>query len=434
MSTDLVMPSHLPAFLTLPYELRLEIYGLVLDQRLGYYPKSYLSISAVNRQIRQEALPLVLQNSRYFSSLGKLSDWTSRGDPVLLKQIQNVTVHIFEDSLIPIADALASNSKDDIRRARIGPRFWRTMSAPQFGRVNTRSTSRQSLRTRLLSALSLSPADIKIDSSNKDAIASAWDAFTAIKEVKKLWILFKDSTHPSSRRSFPVEQELILDIIATACQNVQEFTVFSDLVSFDYLGHFQDLRQLRFGGYSKSDPEETLKILKSLKKLDTLIIYRYPEGYDIDNNIVTSKLPEYLALTPHVIAQLNPLKHFQVSHMSSIIPSQHLNVPILQALRNHLPWLRIFQLSSDFPLTEDIVEELLDFLAESRITDLKIRVKVPKRFEEGDVMSYFPKTCKNGEASTRNANVADLVHLAMTASGACHHITHVNRMCICDLS
>ncbi|CZR58185.1 uncharacterized protein PAC_08076 [Phialocephala subalpina] len=423
------MSSHLPAFLTLPYELRLEIYGLVLDQRLGYFPRSYLSISSVNRQIRQEVLPLVLRNSRYFSSLEKLSDWASRGDPVLLKQIQNVTVHIFEDSLIPIADALASNSKDDLPRTRIGPRFWRTMSAPQVGRVNTKPTGRQSLRTRLLSALSISPADIKTGSS-KDSIASAWDAFAAIKDVKKLWILFKDSTHPSSRRSFPVEQELILDIIATTCHHVQEFTVFSELVSLDYLSHFQDLRLLRFGGYSKSDPEETLRILKSLKKLDTLIIYRYPEGYDIDNNITTSKLPQYLALTPHVIAQLNPLKHFQVSHMSSIIESQHINVPVLQALRNHLPWLRIFQLSSDFPLMEEIVEDLLEFLAESRITDLKIRVKIPKRFEEGDVVSFFPKTCKNGEASTRNANVPDLVHLAMTASGACHHITHVNRMCV----
>ncbi|KUJ15263.1 uncharacterized protein LY89DRAFT_686044 [Mollisia scopiformis] len=422
------MSSQPPPFLRLPYELRLEIYGLALDQRLGYFPRHYLSISSVNRQIRQEVLPIILSNSRYFSSLEKISDWTSRGDPFLLSQIQNVTVHIFEDSLLQIADALASSINDAISGPRIAPRFWKTMSAPQFGRSNTKAGSRHSLRTKILCALCLSKPEL-VPISSKDAITSTWDAFKAISEVKKLWILFKDSTHPSSRRAFPIEQELILDIIATACERVQDLTVFSDLVSLDYLGHFKDLRRLRFSGYSKSDPEETLKILQSLEKLDTVILYRYPESYDIDNNIITSKLPEYLSVTPNVVASLNPLKHFQISHMSSYVPSQYISTTLLQSLRNHLRTLRIFQLSSDYALTEDIVEELISFLADSRITDIKIRVKIPKRFGERDVMSFFPKTCKNGEASTRNSNVEGLLHLAMTASGACHHITHVNRMC-----
>ncbi|KAE8440575.1 hypothetical protein EG329_007213 [Mollisiaceae sp. DMI_Dod_QoI] len=425
------MSSHLASFLSLPYELRFEIYELVLDQRLGYFPRFYLSIASVNRQVRQEVLPIILQNSRYFSSLEKLSDWTSRGDPSLLNQIQNVTVHMFEDSLLPVADALAGRSKDSALDAKTAPKFWKTISAPQIGRSSIKPAGRHSLRTKILSALGLSPPDLRPGNS-KDAITSAWDAFTAINEVKKLWILFKDNTHPSNRRSFPVEQQLILDIIATACQRVQELTIFSDFVSLDYLGHFQDLRQLRFSGYSKSDPEATLKILQSLKKLDTMIVYRYPESYDIDHSIVTSELPEHLSLTPHVIAQMNPLKHFQVSHMSSALPSQHVNIPILQALRSHLPTLCIFQLSSDYPLTEVIVEQLLSLLAESRITDLKIRVKIPKRYEKMDTETFFPKTCKGGEVSTRDANSSDLVHLAMTASGACHHITHVNRMCICE--
>lgn len=240
----------------------------------------------------------------------------------------------------------------------------------------------------------------------------------------------EDSTHPSSRRSFPVEQELLLDIIATACQQVQDFTVFSELVSLDYLGHFQDLRSLRFSGYSKSSQEETLNILQSLKKLDTLIIYRYPESYDADNNIVTLKLPDYLSITPEVVASMNPLKHIQISHMSSFLPCLHISVPLFQALRHHLSTLRIFQLSSDYALTADVVEELLSLLADSKITDLRIRVKIPKRFEIQDPMGFFPKTCKNGEASTRNSNVEGLVHLVMTASGKYHHITHVNRMCV----
>jgi hypothetical protein len=426
---DIMMLPQLPPLLALPYELRLEIYGLVLDQRLGYFPGSYLSISAANRQIRREVLPLILQNSRYFSSLAQLSDWTSRGDPFLLKQIQNVTVHVFEDSLLPVADALATvSSSVGVPGARVALRFWNTMSARQSGRTNISPGVRSSLR-RKIRALCPLKADLN-PSSNKNAISTAWDAFAAINQVKKLWILFKDSTHPSSRRAFPAEQEFILGIIATACPRVQEFTVFSALVFLDYLGHFQELQLLRFSGYSKSSPEETLKILRSLKKLDRIIIYRYPEKDDIDNNIITSRLPQCLSLTPDVIAQLNPLKHFQVSHMSSLLPSQHLSVPILQSLRHHLPTLRIFQLSSDHPLTEDIVNELLSFLADSKITDLRIRIKIPKRFEKEPAMSFFPKTCKNGEAATRNASPEGLVHLAMTASGACHHITHVNRMCV----
>jgi hypothetical protein len=181
------MSSELPPFLTLPYELRHEIYGLVLDQRLGYFPRFYLSISLVNRQIRREVLPIILQNSRYFSSLDKFSDWTSRGDPFLLKQIQNVTVHVFDDSLMPIAEALAISN--DVKSSGRAPKFWKTVSAPQFGRSSIKPGPRNSLRSRILCALSLTKADL-IPGPNKDAITTAWDAFTAINEVKKLWLLF----------------------------------------------------------------------------------------------------------------------------------------------------------------------------------------------------------------------------------------------------
>lgn len=180
------MSSQLPAFLTLPYELRHEIYGLVLDQRLGYFPRFYLSISLVNRQIRREVLPIILQNSRYFSSLDKFSDWTSRGEPFLLKQIQNVTVHIFDDSLLPIADALAISK--EVKANGRTPKFWKTVS-PQFGRNNIKPGPPNSLRSRILCALCLTKADLS-PGPDKDAITTAWDAFTAINEVKKLWLLF----------------------------------------------------------------------------------------------------------------------------------------------------------------------------------------------------------------------------------------------------
>jgi hypothetical protein len=169
----------------------------------------------------------------------------------------------------------------------------------------------------------------------------------------------------------------------------------SNLSSF--LAHFEDLRLLRFSGYSKSSPEETLSTLKSLNKLETIIIYRYPEMYPKQNGIDISSLHSYLSFTPEVLENLQPLKSIHFSHMTSRISSDHITVPMIHALRPHAESLRSLRIFTDFAVDGDVLLALLDFVASTKLKHLCLSMRIPRRFEKLDVQKYLPITVSRKE-------------------------------------
>jgi len=182
-------------------------------------------------------------------------------------------------------------------------------------------------------------------------------------------------------------------MIAAACKELTHFTFFSSLLPLGPLRNMHNLRLLRFSGYSASSPEETLDIFCSLKYIDTLILFRYPEFYDKDHAIETSELPSHISVTPKVVEKMNPLKSFKISHMTSRVPSFHFTLPMIKALKPHLESLITLNISSDCPINGELFEELLTFIASSRIKDLELQFHVPgQKYEHWDLKAFFPKS------------------------------------------
>jgi hypothetical protein len=87
-----------PTLLTLPQEIRLQIYANLCPSLCLLSPPSLLSsIASVCRQTRQEIFPLVLQVTRYFWTVERLWDWTSQGEQRNLELVSEISFTFTED-------------------------------------------------------------------------------------------------------------------------------------------------------------------------------------------------------------------------------------------------------------------------------------------------------------------------------------------------
>jgi hypothetical protein len=418
-----------PTLLALPVELRLPIYRILLNKYNPHHTKTFLSISLVCHQIRDEILPLIFHYSIYFHSPEKLSKWTSRGDPRLLKLVDNISLHVFEEALVKIRESL-TESKEDPTEEFQATKDWLTIRRPSqveipvSNPVGLASFCRTiwSGSSKIICGNIRSFHQTKDTVGEKDAVTAAWNSFRAISNIRKIWILFRSSNTGPDRNSnlLEKEQQLVLNMIPAACPKVKEFTFFSisNLLPLSFLAHFQDLRLLRFSGYSKSSPEETLSILKSLNNLETIIIYRYPETYPQDNTIRTS-VHSHLSFAPEVLENMQPLKSIHFSHMTSRIPSNHITVPMIHALRTHAESLRSLRVFTDFAVDEDVLLALLDFVASTKLKHLCLSMRIPRRFEKLDVQKYLPSTLLRKEvklAYPRGPNPRDLLDFGVNNS------------------
>lgn len=97
-------------------------------------------------------------------------------------------------------------------------------------------------------------------------------------------------------------------------------------------------------------------------RLDSIIIYRYPEFYGKDHAIVTSRLPEHLCFTAEVLESVQPLKRFQISHMTPRVCSENVKIPVLKASRAHRTSLRKLYIDSMIRLLGSISRSCWDLL------------------------------------------------------------------------
>jgi hypothetical protein len=334
--------------------------------------------------------------------------------------VDNISLHVFEEALVRLRESLAE-SKEDTPEDFQSTKDWLTVRKPSpveipaSNPVGLTSFCRTlwSRSSKIIRGNKRSFHQTKETVGGKDAVTVAWDSFQAISNIRKIWILFRSSrTVPDGNSNLlEKEQQLVLNMIAAACPKVQEFTFFSisNLLPLSFLAHFQDLRLLRFSGYSKSSPEETLSILKSLKNLETIILYRetYPRDRPIDASVHS-----HLAFAPEVLENMQPLRSIQFSHMSYRIPSNHITVPMIHALRRHAESLRSLRIFTEFAVDEDILLALLDFVAGTKLKHLCLRMRIPGRFEKLDVQKYLPSTLSRKKvklAYPRGPNRGDLL-------------------------
>ncbi|KAK0109833.1 hypothetical protein ONS95_002504 [Cadophora gregata] len=429
------MAGTVPGFLRIALETRLQIYTIVLDQRLGYNPPRYFAISEVSKQMRREVLRMLLDNCKYFHSLELLAKWTAKGPSHLLPMVSNISVHIFEDSLLPIANTPRRYIADSTCYDPSTAEWWEAEYARRAP-MTADEIPRHSWLASFLDSLTISEQKVEYTHDPRP-VYTAWKAFTSISEVRKIWILLKDGSYPNPTRRLDLEQQLLLDMMAATFTRLQELSVFSNLISLEYISKFHDLRTLRFTGYSTSTPAETADILCSLTKLETIIIYRYPDHSDKNHSIITSELPRYLSLTAEVIAKLHPLKRVEVHHMASTIPSQHVTIPVMKALQAHINCLRSLYLGPDAPLDCDVIRSIIQFTASSRLHDLQLRLVFARPITHLDLSTVLPSTIKHGEVSlTQKLNpqfaYAQMSYLEISSSRSCLSNTKTAKTCMCS--
>ncbi|OCK92864.1 uncharacterized protein K441DRAFT_697583 [Cenococcum geophilum 1.58] len=391
------------SFLGLPVELRFPIYKLLFNRYDGIYKPNILLVC---RQIRTEAIPLYLECTRYFSTLEKLIRWTSTGNPDLLCHVKDISIQLLNnnpvdwDSLLSAAhEAAKEEAMQDTEP--YSDAWWAAQFAMDAHTLPDIASpvseqSQSSFRTRLIpqrfkTVFRSKQLDPSTQDQGKSLIHQLWSALKAIDNVQSCWIKL---SHEDPKIQ-PIIQ-LLLRMVPAAFPAIRNFSCFSPLVSMDFLRHFRDLRMLRFTGYSKSTPEELLQILRSLKSLDAISIYRYPEFDDREKGIVTADLPKHLSLTAEVIASMKPLRSLQIWHMASGVASEHLTVPMIQAWENHRFSLRTLNVDANQRLDKTVVLKLIDFVATSSLRNIHLRSQGD--LKPLDISEYIPSTAQHCDA------------------------------------
>lgn len=396
------MANKAASFLGLPAELRLPIYKLLFN-RYDHIEKP--NILLVSRQIRSEALPLYLEWTRYFSTFEGLINWTSTGKPDLLHHVKDVSIQIlaYQDLWDPLLSAIRKAAGKGIAQgAEQYSGAWWTAQFAACGGDLPDVASPAPARSRLLVRDRLIPqrlqtifkskqGDLPTATQDESFIHQFWLALTAMDNVQSCWI---NLSHEDLRIQ-PILQ-FLLRMISVAFPAVRSLSCFCPLVKLEFLGHFRDLRMLRFTGYSNSSPEELLEILRSLESLDSISIYRYPEFHGNDQGIRTADLTKHLALTAEVIAGMKPLRFLQICHMTSGVASEHLTAPMIEAWGTHRSSLRTLKIETDERLNEAVVSKLLGFVAASSLT--RIHLRSQGDMKPLDISDYIPTTVRYCDA------------------------------------
>ncbi|KAK2788319.1 hypothetical protein FQN53_003853 [Emmonsiellopsis sp. PD_33] len=420
-----------PGLLRLPVELRLQIYEIIFDRRQGYYLKTHLSILAVCQQIREEALPIILGLRHIIHDLPNFVGWVSQGKPRLLQYLRDVYLTADDKSwkvLLEQLDSIPPLKNEPIESQGSTGDWWereyvemiKQHDAEKLGSIADNASKSPAQKPRLIRGLWTSlqaiqpvkrlmiPLYRKYPSPDQESkspaqeprlIRGLWTSLQAIQPVKRLMIhLYRKYPSPDQpAKSRDIEQELFLNMVSTAIPSLEHLTLHTNLVDLDFLRNLQSLNYFQFSGYSLSNPDDTLGILRSLPNLKALNLQRYPRIYDRDNySVPTSDLPNYLSITPMVIKGLNPLSIFKITHLDQSIPSPHMTLTFLKAvITTHRESLRSLSLFYDYRFALHEFYGILGLLSELLVEDLFFRFEVPKLENTFDISPFLPSTLRN---------------------------------------
>jgi hypothetical protein len=382
------------AFLSLPVEIRLQIYLIILDPYLSDGTRSSRNIMLACRQTREEALPVWFEQRRHFRSPKEFSEWKSKANPGRMGLVKDVSFSCERDAWMPFRTWYASRVCSQGTVASLSPftvswwekmyTEWLTEYEPNFQPTDMEALPQpQPLPDE--SDFSISP------------IGSTWDALTAASNMQAVWFTLWNH-FPGEGPAFLAEQRLLLEMISATCPNMRELSLFTGLLPLDFLPRFTKLRLLRFTGYSTSSPEETLGILRSLKSLDKLYIWRHRADGDACHGIVTAELPKYISLTSDVIRNMNPLRAFHIVHMDPYVPSAFITVDVIRSLLSHADSLEDFRIESSWTTSEKALIEILRLISLSvRLKILYLDARVSSAKEKLDISHLVPTTVRRCE-------------------------------------
>ncbi len=335
-----MMSAQLSSLLGLPLELRFQIYEICFDTK-SHRPQYSSEIASVCRQTRMEAFPLLFQLSRNFDSIESFVDWTSNGYPHLLLHVKDIFCHwTIHSPLLPVAKTSGMVMQDH------------SSASPNESELLERALpSYQNLR-RLGLILDL------------------------VDQTSKIGPSLNDHRYE--------DQETLLRMISKSCPKIEFISLVTDLMRVEPLQWFRNLVELTWSGYSLSTPQETLSILNSLPRLNSIAIQRWPIYYDSDTySVPTGQLYKYYSFTSDVLQGLRPLKSLCISHPTSDVPSHSLTTATLRALSSHRQTLVYLKLVSDHLVEGPLLEEIRKVISTFNLERVWLYLSsVPKEYTD----------------------------------------------------
>lgn len=405
-------------FLAIPLELRLDIYQRVLNRWQPHNLNTLYSIFSVCKQTHAEAIEVSLKETRYFSGLFQLSHWVQQANPVYLEFVKSIDLRCDYRSLSALRDLSQKEQSKGSLQLRSESEWYerhvKLLDAAGEAQQLRSSSPLPSTQPRPKSCNFWPPWKsfwLRERINDKPAapgttdqsvsIAQASQIFKLFSGLDRIWLILNTgrSHHESGhRQNLAPEEQLLLDMIVTNCQTLREFTFFTSLIPLSFAGKLSNLRLLRFDGYSLSSPEETTSILSSLKHLNSISLYRYPEIYDADYGIATSMYSSHVSFRPECLAAIQPLVFFEISHMTSRIQSHFLTPAMVAALEKyHSGSLRKLGILDDGKIEGEFVYAILRLVRASlHLVDLRLVLHTKSPLTGLDLHDYLPQNLKEG--------------------------------------
>lgn len=267
------MPHPPPTFLTLPVEIRLQIYAKIFSPwfrhkpPFGDYP---LGITSVCHQTRHESFPLILIDPRHLYSGPSLWELMRPGSQKYLDLISAVTVDFDERTLLQFRKDLLLAPKDISKTVPYSGEWWLATYQDRMSWL-PRTPERPSTWPSFRRFLGLSEIPKRVPES---FIISTWEAFHKIQHIQKLKLSFRKPGDPGNT-SYPVstsnEQRLLFEIISFACPHISSMTLNSNTprLLITSCTRFQNLEYIVDSGNTIMFPKGAFPTVnQSLLKID----------------------------------------------------------------------------------------------------------------------------------------------------------------------
>lgn len=213
---------------------------------------------------------------------------------------------------------------------------------------------------------------------NATIISAFVTSLDNVRHVRSLRLDFRnygDVSSPTRRsqgKSYHLQQQLCLDIVAQKMRNVDSLDLACDILDLDCLQSFRDLRYLCFSGYVRTAPERFLQIIDTFTNLERLeLLHVTPQLYLASNDNICSNF----AVSAAVLAAMNSqLKSISVTYTDSDTgrTPPWFSVAWMKALLRHAKALQYLKLHCYYqPMSVDVFWALLDVVASLETQSLK---------------------------------------------------------------
>ncbi|PLB46498.1 hypothetical protein P170DRAFT_477378 [Aspergillus steynii IBT 23096] len=341
-------PNPKPTLLTIPLELRYTIYEMIFYRTVGPQPLLH-----VCRQIRTEALSILLHFVRFFDSLHHLSQWTSKGPPDLLPLVRILDINCLESSLAPFRDwqrrlipgvEIPHDSWEETYLSRLPGK----LSALRDGKPSMM----QKLKHSVTSTMTMSAR------SSREPVTTLAHTLTKLPGVRNLSLTFSGIYSVDDKDPLLLEQGLVLEMGVRLLPGLRELAFQAGPVELGFLAYGANLRRLEFPGYATTGPAETLRILSSLPRLEALVLKRPPASNDLDNGMESQGVQRRVAVTGEVVEGLKGLKEIGLVHFAGELKSEFVTGGMMRAIRAHEETLEVLHVDHDGVMDDEAAREL----------------------------------------------------------------------------